>query len=172
MDEDLGRPGGLSSDGSSQPVVSPVPASIPDAVCEHCYDPDEPSISYYPMYGVAPHECYWRKGPEFTLGQSTLKPFSPEDCFVPDLEDDEDWGAFQYPSACGVYYCPNCQHEEYQRAWQALVLRIGEPPDEVTAHQHLHAQAIEAGTGETERLDPQGESAVRKDAPKTPENNQ
>lgn len=99
--------------------------------CELCLDGD--GDRYLPMYGVAPHECYWRKGPEYTLGQSTLVPFTPDDCFVPDLEDDEDWSAFVYPSACGVFYCPNCDHDEYAAAWKRLTDRIGPPPEDVGA---------------------------------------
>src|SRR5687768_4094915 len=69
--------------------------------CELCRDED--GEQWYPLYGVAPHECYWRKGPEFSLGQSTLKPITPEDCFVPELERGEGWSDFVYPKACGVY---------------------------------------------------------------------
>lgn len=90
----------------------------------------------YPLYGVAPHECYWRKGPECTLGQSTLVPITAADCFVPDLEDDEDWSSFTYPSACGVFYCPTCQRERYEANWKRLVDRIGPPPEDVAPHLH------------------------------------
>lgn len=81
----------------------------------------------YPMYGVAPHECYWRKGPGFTLGQSTLTPITANDCFVPDLEEYEGWQDFKYPQACGIFYCPRCQREEYETAWNQLINRIGQP---------------------------------------------
>ena len=49
MQEDLGRPGGLSSDGSSQQVVSPVPASIPDAKCGNCGVSCECNHDEYPL---------------------------------------------------------------------------------------------------------------------------
>ena len=103
--------------------------------CELCADPDggEP---WYPMYGVAPHECYWRKGPAYTLGQSTLTPITPDDCFIPELEHGETWADFRYPQACGVYYCPNCQRERYQSAWADLIERLGEPPADLIAHSH------------------------------------
>ena len=103
----------------------------PEDGCKLCADPED-GLSEYPMYGVAPHECYWRKGPQFTIGQSTLAPITPEHCFVPDLEPHEDWSHFGYPGACGVYYCPNCQRERYQSAWDALVARIGPPPAALT----------------------------------------
>jgi hypothetical protein len=103
--------------------------------CDLCRDPED-GISMYPMYGVGPHDCYWRKGPEFTLGQSTLQPLSPEHCFVPDLEDDEDWSAYVYPRACGIYYCPTCQRDRYERDWTALTDRIGDPPASLVDHSH------------------------------------
>lgn len=63
----------------------------------------------YPHYGVAPHECFFKKGADKTIGQSTLLPTSewPES-FVPDLEDGETAETIQYPYACGMYYCPDC----------------------------------------------------------------
>lgn len=87
----------------------------------------------YPLYGVAPHECYWRKGPEFTIGQSTILPIDQwQACFVPELEDDETWADFSYPAATGVFYCPKCQHERYSKAWSALIASSGEPPAAIT----------------------------------------
>ena len=97
-----------------------------ERLAQHCADCAD---GIFPMYGVAPHECFWRKGPEFTLGQSTLIPFGEQDCFVPDLEPDEDWSAFVYPGAYGIFYCPTCHADEYKAAWGALVARIGEPPE-------------------------------------------
>lgn len=95
--------------------------------CSHC-------DGGYPMYGVAPHECYWRKGPEFTIGQSTLLSVDQwEAGFVPDLNENEGWTDFRYPSASGVFYCPNCQQDRYRAAWDALVERIGPPPADVGA---------------------------------------
>lgn len=95
--------------------------------CDFCRDSD--GVRILPQYGVAPHECFWRKGPQFTIGQSTLLPFSQwDDAFVPDLEDDEDWSAFVYPSACGTFYCPKCDAASYQAAWKRLTDRIGPPP--------------------------------------------
>jgi len=97
------------------------------AVCPDCEND-------LPQYGVAPHECYWRKGPEFVIGQSTLLPIGEwTDCFVPDLEEGEGWDAFVYPSACGTFYCPACQRDRYQAAWTELVARIGLPPADVGA---------------------------------------
>jgi hypothetical protein len=127
-----GKPTGLSQAEPSF-TVSALTGFDPSR-CEYCTD--ESGEQWLPQYGVAPHECYWRKGPQFTLGQSTLVPFTGSDCFVPDLEENEDWSAFKYPSACGIYYCPRCQHEQYSKAWAALIARIGEPPAEVGVCQH------------------------------------
>jgi len=99
--------------------------------CDFCRDPD--GDVGYPQYGVAPHECFWRKGPEFTLGQSTLLPVDQwEAGFVPDLEPHEDWRSFVYPSACGTYYCPHCDAKTYETRWNALIARIGPPPASIT----------------------------------------
>lgn len=71
--------------------------------CETCKNGE------YPIYGVAPHECYWRKGPEYQIGQSTLLPSEdwPLNFWLEvaaPLEPHE----IQYPNACGVYFCPDC----------------------------------------------------------------
>ena len=105
------------------------PAGLGDAATIPCADCVN---GVFPMYGVAPHECYWRKGPKFTIGNSTLIPFGDEACFVPDLEADEDWSAFVYPSACGIFYCPQCQRDKYIAAWNALIGRIGPPANAAT----------------------------------------
>lgn len=64
----------------------------------------------YPYYGVAPHECFHKKGPDHTIGQSTLIPHQQwPDNFFPDLEPREKLEDLKYPSACGGYYCPNCK---------------------------------------------------------------
>jgi hypothetical protein len=131
------KPSGLSQAEPSSPV-SALTGFDPSRICE-CIDSN--GDQWLPMYGCAPHECYWRKGPEFTLGQSTLIPFSSDDCFVPDIEDGEGWEAFVYPMACGVFYCPECQQDEYKAAWRKLVDRIGPPPPAI---------ATEARRAETE----------------------
>lgn len=66
----------------------------------------------YPIFGVAPHECYWRKDGGFEenpLGTSTIEPLQnwPNN-FLAEIEPDIDvkqqlsWGL------CGVYFCPEC----------------------------------------------------------------
>lgn len=61
----------------------------------------------YPYYGVAPHECFYKKGADFVPGQSTLLPRGEwPDNFILDLEPGERPEDIKYPSACGVYYCP------------------------------------------------------------------
>lgn len=61
-------------------------------------------VGTYPEYGVGPHECYWRKGPEFQIGQSTILPESnwPKNYFL------EEGASPDYMNNCGVYYCPDC----------------------------------------------------------------
>lgn len=61
----------------------------------------------YPYYGVAPHKCYYKRGPEFTIGQSEILPVKtwPKN-FIPDLEPGE--AAETAVAPCGVYYCPDC----------------------------------------------------------------
>lgn len=68
-----------------------------------------PEHDLYPHYGVAPHECFYKKGREFMPGQSTLLPRDqwPEN-FVLEVEEGEDPATITYPSACGVFYCPSC----------------------------------------------------------------
>ena len=66
----------------------------------------------YPIYGVAPHECYWRKEGGFeknALGTSTIEPLSewPENFFAEidkskPVKEQLSWGL------CGVYFCPDC----------------------------------------------------------------
>lgn len=74
-----------------------------------------PECEGYPMYGVGPHECYWRKGPEFQIGQSTILPESNwPSCFF--LEE----GATPaYGNNCGVYYCPECMNQAPRNADEA-----------------------------------------------------
>lgn len=72
-----------------------------------CADPEH---DFYPYYGVAPHECYYKKGPEFRIGESTIHPVSEwPDNFVVELEPGETAEQAQAASACGVYYCSTCK---------------------------------------------------------------
>lgn len=128
----------LDGFATSIPIADSMLAPWPGALKCDCGE-------VYPMYGVAPHECYWRKGPEFVIGQSTLLPLSEwTELFVPELEDDETWADFVYPGACGIFYCGKCQQDRYTKAWVALVARVGEPPEDA------HAQGMSAGTAETQ----------------------
>lgn len=64
----------------------------------------------YPHYGVAPHECFYKRGEEFTVGQSLLMPREEwPDNFSLDIEPGEDPATVKYPNACGVYYCHDCK---------------------------------------------------------------
>ena len=71
-----------------------------------CSNPDH---DLYPHYGVAPHECFYKRGPEFKIGQSLLRPRDewPSN-FVLDVEPGEDPATITYPGACGTYFCPTC----------------------------------------------------------------
>lgn len=113
-----------------------------------------PACDDYPYYGVAPHECFYKKGAEFMPGQSTLlhRHEWPSN-FVLDIEPGEDPATIEYPNACGVYYCPTCEHG------------LGEARAKLAK---LAAQGIDARSGETAcGLDPKGESPVpERDVPK------
>ena len=71
--------------------------------CDDCNDGDGNSV--YPYYGVAPHECYFRKQGGFKqnqLGTSTLKPKLewPEN-----FEEDKDalgLGVYTHCLICGA----------------------------------------------------------------------
>jgi hypothetical protein len=72
-----------------------------------CTDPDH---FCFPVYGVAPHECFYKKGPEFLPGQSSLLPRDQwPDNFVLEVMEGEDPATITYPNACGTYYCPTCK---------------------------------------------------------------
>jgi hypothetical protein len=123
------RPAGSRPTDGAADGVSTLRASIPIATCAN------PECGEYPYYGVAPHECFYKKGPEYTVGQSTLLPRNEwPDNFVLDLEPGEDPATVRYPSACGTYYCPTC--------------RAGMP-----------AQGIEAGGRDPQGLGPEGPKA-------------
>lgn len=53
----------------------------------------------FPYYGVGPHTCYFRRGPQFKIGQSKMMPRSkwPKN-FVSEAEG----------AKTGVWYCPVC----------------------------------------------------------------
>ena len=68
---------------------------------------------YFPQYGVAPHECYWRKKGGFDknpLGTSTIINLGDwPNNFLAEIDPDQPvtsqigWGL------CGVHYCPDCK---------------------------------------------------------------
>lgn len=64
----------------------------------------------YPMYGPAPHDCFYKRGPGFSIGESVLKPSEEwPGNFVLELEPGERLEDVHYPEAMGVYYCPACR---------------------------------------------------------------
>lgn len=70
--------------------------------CEYCDDGDDRSI--YPIYGVAPHDCFFKIGKN--IGESRLHDQTnlPEN-FVGDKDTINDDGLF----ACGTYtHCLEC----------------------------------------------------------------
>jgi len=72
-------------------------------VCETCKNGE------YPMYGPAPHECFWKKGPEYTVGQSTLLPIEAwPNNFLLEVDEGKQPQDMRYPNACGIYLCPDC----------------------------------------------------------------
>jgi hypothetical protein len=69
-----------------------------------------PECGDYPYYGVAPHECFYKRGAEFTIGQSLVKPVNEwPDNFALEVLKGEKPEDVKYPNACGVYYCPDCK---------------------------------------------------------------
>lgn len=60
--------------------------------CIHCAEGE------YPIYGVAPHECYW-KIPGAVIGESRIL---PKDRWPPNFTPDPD------APNCGTYECPAC----------------------------------------------------------------
>jgi hypothetical protein len=94
-----------------------------EATCPTCAD------GGYPIYGVAPHICFDMRGPEYTIGQSLLKPTDTwaAEAYVPEIEDGETWADTAYPNGCGIFYCPTCR-AGYDRAWEAVVAKHGQPP--------------------------------------------
>lgn len=77
----------------------------------HCSDA---GCGYFPMYGVAPHECYWRKPGGFDanpLGTSTVLALDDwPDNFLAEIEPDRPVAEQLSWGLCGVHYCPNCKH--------------------------------------------------------------
>ncbi|GGO89217.1 hypothetical protein GCM10011348_46450 [Marinobacterium nitratireducens] len=68
--------------------------------CEHCNDGD--GNCAYPYYGVAPHECFWKKTGGFNnpLGTSTL---------LPREEWPENFSEDPEAPGCGIYtHCTEC----------------------------------------------------------------
>lgn len=64
----------------------------------------------YPYYGPAPHECFYKKGEGYTIGQSTLLPKEQwPDNFALEVPVGSKPEDIEYPAALGVYYCPGCK---------------------------------------------------------------
>jgi hypothetical protein len=64
---------------------------------------------YYPVFGVAPHECYWRKpgGFDNPLGTSTINPLeSWPDGFYAEIDTSKPVSGQLNWGLCGVYVCP------------------------------------------------------------------
>ncbi len=72
-----------------------------DKHCVNCNDGD--GVSVYPYYGVAPHECYFRKKGGFDdnkVGESTL---TPKEEWPDNFQEDPD------VAGLGVYtHCLDC----------------------------------------------------------------
>lgn len=67
----------------------------------------------FPYYGVAPHECYWRKPGGFEgnkLGTSTVNPLENwPDNFLAEINPNVDIKSQLSYGLCGIYYCPACK---------------------------------------------------------------
>ena len=74
-----------------------------------CSNPD---CSVYPMYGVAPHECYWRKPGGFEanpLGTSTIIDVEKWPAnFLAEIDPDKDIAEQLSWGLCGIWTCPDC----------------------------------------------------------------
>lgn len=67
-----------------------------------------PQCEQWPVYGVAPHTCYWKLGKQ--IGQSELAAqHNWPDNFVLELEPGEKIEDVKYPNATGIYFCPTCK---------------------------------------------------------------
>lgn len=82
----------------------------PKFCCSSCDDGEGECA--YPYYGVAPHECYYKKrgGFDNPLGTSTLEPKSKwPDNFVEDSQ----------APGCGVYtHCQECGRPNNRELWE------------------------------------------------------
>jgi len=66
----------------------------------------------YPYYGVAPHECFFRKEGGFknSLGTSTIKPHSKwPDNFLAEVNPNKPINEQLKNGLCGIYFCPSCK---------------------------------------------------------------
>ena len=85
-------------------------ASSVDKACtsDKCINED-----YFPQYGVAPHECYWRKEGGFEknpLGTSTIINLDQwPDNFLAEIDPEESIASQITLGLCGVHYCPDCK---------------------------------------------------------------
>jgi hypothetical protein len=109
------RPGSVTDDlcGDADNGAAPEAALTFELMGRNSGNPNcaAPDCNLYPYYGVAPHICFYKRGDEFSIGQSIgLPPSQWPDNFVPDLEPGETAETVAYPNACGVYYCPACKH--------------------------------------------------------------
>lgn len=72
--------------------------------CDDCDDGEGRCV--YPLYGVAPHTCFY-KIPEAVMGQSVEL---SEDQWPSNFELDPDLGPAGNGPRCGVYwFCPTCK---------------------------------------------------------------
>lgn len=85
-------------------VLNPLEVK-PRKNCEHS------ECSGYPIFGVAPHICFWRKETAINrLGGSTIKP--PEEWpenFLLEIEPGIPLKQQLTQALCGVYFCPKCK---------------------------------------------------------------
>jgi hypothetical protein len=78
-----------------------------------CTDSKCENEEWYPQYGVAPHECYWKKPGGFEEnmpGDSTIEPLEKwPDSFLAEIDGSKPIKPQLQYGLCGVYFCPKCK---------------------------------------------------------------
>lgn len=73
---------------------------------------NNPHCDAFPIYGCAPHECYWKKEGGFSnpLGTSTIDPLPDwPDNFLAEIDGDKPIQDQLSYGLCGIYVCPSCK---------------------------------------------------------------
>lgn len=88
-------------------------SSFDDTVEKGCGRDTCLNFECFPQYGVAPHECYWRKEGGFAknpLGTSTIIDVEKwPNNFLAEIDPDQPISSQIRWGLCGVHYCPDCK---------------------------------------------------------------